>query len=91
MIMGTGQICIGHRALDGTARLGEEERGDLGHSTSAYCVCWLHWHRLAYPSPPGMACSCSRGSTRFVVRTLNSRFASWIHDPSIFCGGGSPL
>lgn len=30
MIMGTGQICIGHRALDGTARLGEEERGDLG-------------------------------------------------------------
>lgn len=55
----------------------------LGHSTSAYCVCWLHWHRLAYPSPPGMACSCSRGSTRFVVRTLNSRFPSQIHDPSI--------
>lgn len=73
--------------------LGEGEGrgpGAAPHSTSAYCVCWLHWHRLAYPSPPGMACSCSRGSTRFVVvRTLNSRFPCWIH-PSFHCGR-SPL
>lgn len=79
MIMGTGQICIGHRALDGTAWGEGEGETCLGHSTSAYCVCWLHWHRLAYPSPPGMACSCSRGKHSF--RGQNAKFALPISDP----------
>ena len=70
-----GHICIGHRALDGTAWGG----GGLGHPKSAYCACWLHRRRFAYPSPTGMASSWSLGSTLFLVRTLNSRFPSWSH------------